>query len=421
MKIVKKFVSVTMLSGMLTFLRMLSGFIVSKVIAVYAGPSGLALLGQAQNLAAAFNGIVSAPLGNALIRYTAEHHERGFETCSPWWRSSIYWSCGLFIPLSIIILLFSSQISTLAFGNKPLTWFIIFGIFIAPISAINVLISSVLNGLQHYKKLMISGAVSVPIALICTIYLIVKYGTDGALYSVLATSIVTSIVMIASAFIFSSKWLRLKYWFGAVKSKEIKAVGGYVLMALTSAICLPVSLMMVRNILVSHVGWNMAGQWQAVYKISEMYLTIITMALSTFYFPRLSALKNKDEIRREVFLVFKITMPIVIILASLVYFCRNLIIQIAFSYEFKAASDLFFVQLIGDVLKIASWLIAFPMLTRGAVKWFVSSEIIFSGLFVVLSQLMVSQFGAQGINMAYAMNYALYLIFVYSNLNKFST
>ncbi len=43
-------------------------------------------------------------------------------------------------------------------------------------------------------------------------------------------------------------------------------------------------------------GRAQAGQWQAVYKISEVYLGIITIALSTYFLPKLSTLKNTDLI-----------------------------------------------------------------------------------------------------------------------------
>ena len=37
----------------------------------------------------------------------------------------------------------------------------------------------------------------------------------------------------------------------------------------------------------------------------------------------------------------------------------------------------FAIQLSGDVIKIAAWLYAYPMVSRGATKWFVGTEIVF--------------------------------------------
>ncbi|MGQ7112799.1 O-antigen flippase, partial [Escherichia sp. TWPC-MK] len=42
----KKMLAVTMSTASLTFYKILSGFIVAKIVAIYTGPSGIALLGQ---------------------------------------------------------------------------------------------------------------------------------------------------------------------------------------------------------------------------------------------------------------------------------------------------------------------------------------------------------------------------------------
>jgi len=62
---------------------MASGVLIAKVVAVYTGPSGMAMLGQVQSLVAALTGIAGAPGGNGLVRYTAECNKRGFDACAP--------------------------------------------------------------------------------------------------------------------------------------------------------------------------------------------------------------------------------------------------------------------------------------------------------------------------------------------------
>ncbi|EHA4924918.1 TPA: O-antigen flippase, partial [Escherichia coli] len=46
----KKFLQVTILSAIYTFIKMIAGFIIGKVVAIYTGPSGVAMLGQVQSL-----------------------------------------------------------------------------------------------------------------------------------------------------------------------------------------------------------------------------------------------------------------------------------------------------------------------------------------------------------------------------------
>lgn len=126
-----------------------------------------------------------------------------------------------------------------------------------------------------------------------------------------------------------------------------KAIGGYMLMAMTTALTVPIPLILVRNILISQVGWEAAGQWQAVWKISEVYLGVITMALGTYYLPRLSSLVGSAAIIDEIHRTTRIILPIVAFLALCVYLLRDVAIWLLFTSEFYAARDLFAVQLLG--------------------------------------------------------------------------
>lgn len=42
-------IKTSILSGISQVIRIISGFIITKVIAVYGGPSGMAIIGQLQN------------------------------------------------------------------------------------------------------------------------------------------------------------------------------------------------------------------------------------------------------------------------------------------------------------------------------------------------------------------------------------
>jgi len=142
--------------------------------------------------------------------------------------------------------------------------------------------------------------------------------------------------------------------------------------------------------------------------------------LSTYYLPRLSSLVGADAIVSEIHKTSRIVLPIVAILAWSVYLLRDVAIWLLFTKEFSAARDLFAVQLCGDVIKIASWLYAYPMLSRGATKWFISTEIIFSLSFVALSFLFVTKLGVGGAVVAYLVNYIAYFFVISFNVKKFA-
>jgi len=397
---------------------MLSGFFIAKVVAVYTGPSGIAMLGQVQSLFSALNGIVAAPAGSGVVRYTAEYQALGFEHCAPWWKAALRWVLLLMavvIPLSCI---FAQPLAYWVFGNVSYYWLVVVTALALPLSVVNTLVASVINGQHQYRRYVALGMLSVVIATVVMVILVVQKQLHGALLAAALFTGISGLVMLLG--VMRQPWFHLKYWWGKTDRTQMKGIAGYVAMAITSAITLPIALVLVRNILIAQVGWEAAGHWQAVWKISEVYLGVIGVALSTYFLPKLASLKGVAAIRQEIRSMVKVVMPIVLLLAIMVYLLRDLAIQLIFTEAFQPARDFFAIQLIGDVIKVLSLLYAYPMLSRGATKWFIATEISFSMIFVCAAYLLTPVYGVNGVNLAYALSYFVYAIFLYKNIAHFS-
>ncbi|HDY8002272.1 TPA: O-antigen translocase [Vibrio vulnificus] len=414
----KRLLKVSAMTGLLTLLRMGMGFVIAKVVAVYTGPTGMAMLGQVQSMVSSLNGVINAPTGSGVVRFTAEHHKKGFAACAPWWQASLYWVAMITCFALPIGLLFSTQIASWLLHDPSLAWIVIVTVSVLPFSALGTLCNSVINGQQQYRRYVGLGMLSTLISSTVMVSLIIVANIEGALLAASMQSALIGLVLLVANL--RQPWMKLTYWWGEKDKAARKAILGYMLMALTSALTAPVSLILVRNILISRVGWDSTGHWQAVWKISEVYLGVITMALSTYYLPRLASLTGVNAIVSEIHKTARVILPIVIILALGVYLVRDVAIWLLFTEEFTPARDLFAIQLCGDVMKIASWLYAYPMLSRGATKWFVSTEIIFCCMFIVLSYSFISLAGLKGVTIAYFVNYTIYFTFMFFNVKRFS-
>ena len=89
-----------------------------------------------------------------------------------------------------------------------------------------------------------------------------------------------------------------------------------------------------------------------------------------------------------------------------------------FSKQFLPIEEIMGWQLFGDVLKIASWLVAYVFISRAEFKIFIFIEIFFSITFVLLSMLLVSEYGLVGGAYAHIVNYVVCLIFVMYKFSK---
>lgn len=414
----KRLLKITAMTGLLTLLRMAMGFVIAKVVAIYTGPTGLAMLGQVQSLVGSLNGIINAPAGSGVVRFTAENTAQGFAACTPWWRAALQWvliiSC-IAIPLGFLL---AKPLAAWLFQDPQLAWVVMATVCVLPFAAIGTLFNSVINGQQLYRRYVGLGMISSLVSGGVMLAMIALYNMQGALFAAAVQAALIGMVMLIGNL--RQPWFKLRYWWGGVDPKACKDISKYMLMAITSALTVPVSLILVRNILITEVGWDATGQWQAVYKISEVYLGVITMALGTYYLPRLASLTGVDAIVSEIHKTARVIIPIVATMALGVYLLRDVAITLLFTEGFRSARELFAIQLTGDVIKIASWLYAYPMLSRGATKWFMGTEILFSLSFVALTYLFVANMGLKGATVAYLVNYSVYFLSIYLNVKRFS-
>lgn len=414
----RRLLKVTAMTGLLTLLRMAMGFVIAKVVAIYTGPTGMAMLGQVQSMVGSLNGIINAPVSSGVVRFTAEYKEQGFDACAPWWRAALQWVMIISAIAIPVGLLFAKQIASGLFKNVNLEWVVMATVCMLPFAAIGTLCNSVINGQQLYRRYVGLGMLSALISGGVMLTMIALHNIEGALLAAAVQAALIGLVMLIANL--RQPWFKLCYWLGEVEPQARKDIGKYMLMAITSALTVPTSMIFVRNILIDQVGWEATGQWQAVYKISEVYLGVITMSLGTYYLPRLASVTGVNAIIREIHKTARVIIPIVAAMALGVYLLRDVAISLLFTEAFRNARDLFAIQLTGDVIKILAWLYAYPMLSRGATRWFMTTEIVFTMSFVILTYFLVPQHGVMGANIAYAINYFVYFIVMFFCVRRYA-
>ncbi|EEW1939034.1 O-antigen translocase, partial [Escherichia coli] len=392
----KKILSISLLSGIMTLIKMVMGFAISKIVAVYAGTSGVALLGQMQSVILSLNGIINSPVGNGVIKFTSEN-SHDFEKCSPYWRASILYVMCFSTIIIIVGCFYAQEISLLLFGHSDNYWIVLLMVFVAPITSIGTLINSILNGLESYKQYVYTGIIASVLSGLIMIFVIVNFGIVGAL---VGASLQYALIGIISFIInIYQPWLKIGYLIGKISTDVKKNIAEYIFMAIVSAVSLPLGMILIRGFLIEYTGWKNAGEWQAVWKISEAYLSVITMGLSVYYLPRLSSLYDHNSLVREVKSVASIVLPIVSLMAVAVYILRDFSISLLYTEQFREARELFKIQLIGDVIKVISWVYAYPMIAKKSTKLFVFTEIVFTITLVLLSYFFIKKYGVHGANL----------------------
>ncbi|EIY9461352.1 O-antigen translocase [Vibrio vulnificus] len=407
-----RLVKTSMLNAIAVSVKMLAMLIINKVLALYVGPAGYAVVGQFQNAIQIMLSVASGAFNAGIVKYTAEYNTpEDKERLIHIWRSA-----GSISIICTLVVAFVSYIGSSYwsgyFFNSP-DYGNIFKVFALTIIffVMNNLLISILNGkkeIKSYVAVNVSGSL---ISVILIFILVNFYGLYGVLLSL---AIYQSVTFFVSLYIcYQKSWFKFKYFLGKIDKTAFLKLKNYTVMALTSAICIPLCHMAIRQYLGNNLGWDSAGYWEAMWRISSIYLMFVTSTLSFYYLPRLSELKNSSLIKKEIFKGYKYILPCTAVLSSLVYFSKGIIVPLLFSEEFYPIKELFLWQLVGDSLKIGSWIVAYTVLAKSMTKFYIISEIFSSFCFYFLTTYFTNSMGLEGVAFAYAVNYLFYWVVVF--------
>ncbi|MFC4656869.1 O-antigen translocase [Rheinheimera marina] len=395
----------SVLNAVSVAVRMLSLLALNKILAIYAGPAGYGILGQFQNVAQIFYTAAGTAFANGVTKYTAEYQkepEKQFQV----WQNATFWTVACSSLCGVGIWFFADTLAVHFLQNNQYgAVFRLFSVTLA-LYGLNTLLMAVINGLNAvtlYLKSSITGSL---LSLLVTGSLTYFYGLFGAL---LALTVHQSLTFFITLLLCSREpWFSWRSFVGPVRRAVSTDLSRFALMAVCSAAFLPVAQLFIRDQIGANLGWEVAGYWEAMNKLSATYLLFVTSVLSLYYLPRFSSLTNNNELFAELKQGYLWIIPSLSLMCLGIYFFRDLVIQMLFSSDFSAATGLFAWQLTGDVIKMMAWLISYLMLSKAMTKVYILSEFAFALLYYGLSGWAMSVWGIQGVVFSYAASYLVY-------------
>lgn len=373
-----------------TGIQVLVGLIINKILAITIGPSGIAMMGQFTNFKDIATNLANGSFGTGVTKYIADPDVDNRKVLA----TSNLFTLIISISIGIIIIIFSSSLSSLLFKTTEFKYVIVlFGITV-PLFGFNNLLISMANGYRNYKFLAQLKTTNSITALIFSSFLAWYFKLDGAL---LAQALNTSIIFFISySFIYN---IRNKYFSFNLEMFDLgilKKLLLFSLMAVSSTLLKPIVQLFLRDYIITNSSGFEAGIWEGVIRISNYYTQIITVALGVYYLPKLSSLYSKQDLNKEIWYGLKIVMPIIIFIAFGIYILRQWIIQLLFSQEFESMSELILPQLFGDIFMVFSFMIGYLLLAKAMIKEFITIQLTLNILRVALSVILFEKFGTIG-------------------------
>jgi PST family polysaccharide transporter len=403
-------VSVLSITALSTVVKIFTAFFIAKLFSIYIGPKGLGITGQLAGFIAIITVFSTGGINYGIVKYISEfkHVEKRINQIIKT-SSKINLICSFLC--SFVLIAASKFWSYLLFNtNEYFTVILLLGFSILFISVYSF-INSILNGLGEYRKYNEISILTNISGLLMSYLLTLFFDIKGALISMICIQV---IIIIMLCIIYRKKII--------AKYNELKNVNEdkndytkmfhFALMNLAGISLIPVVQIFIRNYLNIHVNSNTVGYFEAINRISIIGITVISNTLSLYYLPRLASINDTLLLRKEIFSVSKVIIPITFLGLLLIYALRKLVISIVFTSSFIQIDAYFLPQLLGDFFRVGAYILAYQFWAKAMIKSYIFVEFLTALCMLISSVYLINEFGGIGASYSYLITQILYFIIV---------
>ena len=397
---------ITSLNSLSVLVKIGVGVVSSKVMAVFVGPSGLALVGNFRNFITSIEALSTLGLQNGVVKYVVDTKDD--EAALKKVLATVFVSLAAMVLLiSASLVVFAQVWSSWLFGSNSDYSTIFLALALAlPWYAASILLVSVLNGLGQFQQVIRVNLWGNILGLLVSLVLVWQLHTQGALLSL--------VIPPALLFVVVFYYLNQKIHFADLLSWQafdrqlLWQLSSYSLMALVATVLGPLVYVQVRNLVIGQLGLVQAGYWEAMTRISSYYFLFIATLLSVYFLPKLAEAKTNKATQQVFFTYYKAVLPLFILGLLALYVGRNFWVPLLFSKAFAPVTDLFFWQMVGDVFKAASLILGYQFFAKKMTLSFILCELASLSAFYIATLICLPRFQLQGVVMAQALAYVGY-------------
>jgi len=208
------------------------------------------------------------------------------------------------------------------------------------------------------------------------------------------------------------EWFQgLGRWWSADAARHFLSISGAML---ASGLAGTAALLAVRASITREESLAMTGQFDAAWNISMNQVTLILGSVQTYYLPSLASAKGSEkpaQMRNMMLVATLAVVPAIVVLQVL----KPLVVRILYSHAFAASPEFLRWTLMGDFLKVGSWVLATPMLATRDLGAFLAFDLITQAIFLGGAMLVARIVEpAEGAAIGFLISYAAYFALCYA-------
>jgi O-antigen/teichoic acid export membrane protein len=387
-----------------------------KCVALAAGPAGIAQLASLQQIRQAALVIATGNGQTALVQ--------GASSMNAGMRRTYLWTCAaIFFVLSCLValalLIFPGFVLTWAGLASSMAGLIRWMIVPVTLSAMFVYISALLAAKAEMGGLALAqtaaaGAMALGMWGLSSS---LKQGHSGALVGALALSGAAGVAMAALSLTRgqrqgSASGRRAPAEFAPWAVRHFFSISGSMLL---TSLAGTVAVLAVRAQITGRQGLEVTGAFDAAWAISMGHVSLVLSSLQTYCLPLLARCRSSAEIAERLSRILTVASLLAAGAIVLIAICKPYLLPLFYAKEFSAASQYLRWTLIGDYLKVTSWVLSVPILAAARMRVFLLADLIAYGTFAGAATLLPGIFPgwstAESAAIAFVLMYAAHLMF----------
>lgn len=386
--------------GGMAVVRMACSFISIKITAVALGPAGLAVIAQFSSFVSLFQSALGQGLMTGVVRLDAECGEDAARRRRI--RSTAARMLVAFAAAFGVAMLLLAPRASAWLLSSPLHAGLMAASGLAVAAAmVNDLLSGTLSASKEVgligRATMIGTVLGLAIYAPCAW----AFGVAGGLWGTFAVLLVTAVV---SAVVVArrSRGVRLADFTGPFDRAESRRLLRFYPMLLVNGALAPLTLILVRDALGSRLGLEAAGLWQATWRLSEAWQAIIVSSTALFFMASMGERAGDPvALRHQLLRTLATSTGVTAAIALVVVLLREVVVHVVFSARFAPVAALMPMQLAGDVLKMAGWILAMSLVAVMRTRAFITLTVLSTASFAGLTWWLAGPLGIRGALVAY--------------------
>ena len=399
--------------GGASVINILIGLVRTKIVAVLLGPAGIGLVSLYMSLISTATAVASMGIGTVGTRQIAEAHGKEDERALAVVRRAMFWGVLLLASAgALVVWALREVLAVKVLGgvqNANIVGWLALGVALSVGSASQGALIQGMRRIGDMARLSVYGAV---LNTVLGVALLWQWREAGLVAFVLMAPLANFLL----GHWYVSRLPKLapdpiamremaQQWQALIRL-GVPFMGAGLVGALVQ--------LWIRVEVGNTLGAESLGHFQAAWAISMQYIGFVLAAMAADYYPRLTGVIHDHQaaarlVNEQTEIALLLSAPVFIAMMGLAPW----VIHLLYSAEFVPAVEVLRWQILGDVLKVATWPLGFVILAAGAGKTFFFTEtlalVTMGGLIFAFS----SSVGLQITGIAFLVCYVIYLPMVY--------